>query len=239
MPSRIGKAQSAASVWVVLASCSAAFSSKVGSAGAQNTPLRCGSAITVVSAAYAASASQPNPSAPSRLSALLRLSIPDCCLSAMSLSSGTQKKFAATIRARAARSLFLAISASCVRKVAKVGSFTPGGSVIGTGLEGPSAGGGDCAGAGACAGGGDWAVTAIGASAPAITSAAATAWAQERRGCRIASSPRFQERKLAPDLVRSTARKKGLGLYSRARRVRWRDGRKDLLSPVACVRYAA
>src|SRR5262249_33842544 len=70
------------------------------------------------------------------------------------------------------------------------------------------------------------AVTAIGASAPAITSAVATAWAQERRGCRIASSPRFQARKLAPDLVRSTARKKGLGLYSRARRVRWGDGRK-------------
>jgi hypothetical protein len=52
----------------------------------------------------------------------------------MSLSCGTQKKFGATIRESAARSLFLAISASCLRKLSKLGSFSPGGSVIGTGL---------------------------------------------------------------------------------------------------------
>src|SRR5262249_56673774 len=70
----------------------------------------------------------------------------DFCLSAMSLSSGIQKKFAATMRASAARSLFLAMSASWLRNVAKLGSFTAGGSVIGTGLYGPSTGAGDCAG---------------------------------------------------------------------------------------------
>jgi hypothetical protein len=50
------------------------------------------------------------------------------------LSSGTQKKFAATSRASAARSLLLAISVSCLRNVSKLGSFTPGGSVMRTGL---------------------------------------------------------------------------------------------------------
>src|SRR5262245_31840747 len=49
----------------------------------------------------------------------------------------------------------------------------------------------------------------MGASAPAITSAAATKWVDERRGCRIAMSPRVASRALAPDLARSTARKKG------------------------------
>src|SRR5262249_29623585 len=125
-----------------------------------------------------------------RLSALLRLSMGDFCLSAMSLSSGIQKKFAATIRASAARSLFLAMSASWLRKVAKLGSFTAGGSVIGTGLYGPSTGAGDCG--GGCAGVCAWARTGMGASAPAIASAAARIGVDERRGRRIAISPRFQ-----------------------------------------------
>src|SRR5262249_13276919 len=41
--------------------------------------------------------------------------------------------------------------------------------------------------------------------------AAATKGVDERGGCRIAMSPRVASRALAPDLARSTARKKGRG----------------------------
>src|SRR5262249_21623851 len=139
----------------------------------------------------------------------------------------------ATTRASAARSFLLAISPSCLRNASKLGSFTDGGSVMATGLEGPTAGARACAGAwaGAWAGGCAWAKADTGASAPAITSAAATRWVEERRGCRIAILPRFRALRLAPDLARSTARKKGLRPDSRARAVRWRDCGQRPLGP--------
>jgi hypothetical protein len=62
------------------------------------------------------------------------LSIADLPLSAMSASSGIQKKFAATSPASAARSFLWAISPSRLRNVSKLGSFNGAGSVIATAL---------------------------------------------------------------------------------------------------------
>ena len=76
-------------------------------------------------------------------------------LSAMSFSSGIQKKLAATIRASPARSFFSAICASCWRNASKPGSLSGAGRVMATVLYGAGgeAGGGDGAWAGAGAGG--------------------------------------------------------------------------------------
>jgi len=176
-----------------LASVSAAFSSKAGSAGGAQHALVVSSASAVGSLAYSARVAQPaDPSLPSRLSALERFSIPGFFLSAASFSPVTKKKLAATSLASAARSFFWATSPSCLRNATKAGSATryrqlDGDWLVGLGRR--QCRGGGWPGAGCCAGAaGCCASSEVAASAPAVRNAAAASMVKPKRLVRISFS---------------------------------------------------
>ena len=86
-------------------------------------PLRSAIGSRVFSLAAAAKVCQPEPSLASSSIAAARLSMPDFFLLALSPFSPIQKKLLAMSRARTARSLRFAMSASCLRNASKLGSL--------------------------------------------------------------------------------------------------------------------
>src|SRR5262249_9217299 len=171
--------------------------------------------------------------------------MPDFRLSARSVSSGIQKKFAATRRASAARSFFCAISARRWRKASKLGSLTAGGKVMGTGVYGPGAGAWMGGGVGVCAGA--CATTAAPAN-EANRAAPARPMPYEFHGYRILISPELgsiapalhAHRRAAqkPRSLADSTRRRRSDNGSRAREPRWRDIGQCRAPPWQCLMKA-